>query len=362
MYQALKHYRQRIVKPVDVIKQPWLDLQRALLRGVYYLLHTRIKSRPYPESVDKILLVRRNRLGDAVNSTPLIVGLRQSYPQLRIHVLANPYNRVVFEHTPGVDCVHVIDEYWGLGKFSLFCHPLLQALRREQFDLVIGLGGYSSVLAQLVYWVKGRYNVGMASKKGGLYDLLYDLGLPDSGRGNGHHVDDMAAIIRAAGLSLPQQLPYTTLSRPHQPQGRWLALCPDVKRNASRYPLQSYARLVETVLQRGWVDRVCLFTDKPDSPYRQLEQSGAQWCATASVQEFMDQVSRCRWAVSAEGGGAHIIGALGLDLLVLSGMGHQQYWRPYVEHVRVIDHAEGIASVPVEDILQVLGELIQFQS
>lgn len=345
-------YKGRIKKPVDIIKQPWLDFERLISLGIYKLMKSRKKSRPCPGDLKKILLIRRNRLGDAVNVLPIIEGIKQCQPDTQIHVLANQYNAVVFEHSGAVDKVHVIDEKWLLGKLTLFMHPVLLQLSKENFDLVIGLGGYSSVLAQLVFWVKGRYNVGPVSKKGTFYDLVFDLGVAESfDRDGKHHVDDMAYIVRQTRLNLPEKLPYTKLLRPRQARPGWLALCPDVKRKESRYPLSYYQQLVEMVLANHEVERILLFTESPDSEYRQLENFGAQWQATASVEQFIQAVSECQWAITAEGGGAHLAGALGLGLVVISGMGHQNYWRPYAEQVRVLEVKNAVSQIPPEAVL-----------
>lgn len=338
-------YSDRIKKPIDIVKQPWLDCERAVCRVIYRLLKSSVNPRPYPDSVKKLLLIRRNRLGDAVNVLPVIDGIKQYRPDLEIHVLANHYNAEIFRHNAHVDQLHVIDEKWRLGKFSLFCHPVLKALRQETFDLVIGLGGYSSVLAQLVYWVKGRYNIGVVSKKGTFYDFCYDLGLVEQAREDKHHVDDMAYIVRSAGLQLPDILPFARMRIDSIRQKKCLAICPDVKRTESRYPVEFYARAVEELLQAKDIEQAVLFTSSPNSPYRNLEKSGVRWCPTSNVAEFVREVAKCEWAISAEGGSAHIAGALGLGVVVLSGMGHQNYWRPYAEHVEILENKQGVIRI-----------------
>ena len=353
-------YKGRIKKPIDIIKQPWLDFERLISLGIYKLMKRRKKTRSCSGNFKKILLVRRNRLGDAVNILPIIEGIKQCQPNMQIHVLANQYNAVVFEHSGAVDKVHVIDEKWLLGKLTLFMHPVLLQLRKEDFDLVIGVGGYSSVLAQLVFWVKGRYNVGPVSKKGTFYDLVFDLGVAESiGRDSKHHVDDMAYIVRQTRLNLPEKLPFTKLVRPRPACPGWLALCPDVKRKESRYPLSHYQQLVEILLANHEVEKILLFTESPDSEYRQLENFGAEWQATSNVEDFIQSISVCQWAITAEGGGAHIAGALGLGLVVISGMGHQNYWRPYAERVRVLDVKNTVSQIPPEAVAAEFRELKQ---
>lgn len=344
-------YKGRIKKPIDILKQPWLDFERLISLGIYKLIKSRVKSRNCPDELKKILLIRRNRLGDAVNILPIIEGIKQCQPDTQIHVLGNQYNAVVFEYSGAVDKVHVINEKWLLGKLTLFMHPVLLQLREENFDLVIGVGGYSSVLAQLVFWIKGQYNVGPVSKKGTFYDLVFDLGIAESfDRDSKHHVDDMAHIVRQTRLNLPEKLPYTKLLRPRPACPGWLALCPDVKRKESRYPLSYYQQLVEILLVNHEVERILLFTESPASEYRQLENFGAQWQATSNVEDFIESISVCQWAITAEGGGAHIAGALGLGLVVISGMGHQNYWRPYAEQVRVLDVKNAVSQIPPEAV------------
>ncbi len=296
-------------------------------------------------------------MGDAVNVLPIIEAIKSQQSDVEIHVLANQYNQVIFQYSPYVDKVHVMNEKWGLGKITLFMHPLLLKLREENFDLVIGLGGYSSVLAQLVAWVKGKYNVGPVSKKGTLYDLIFDLGVEEFDAVGKHHVDDMAYIVRQTKLKLPNALPYTKLLRPNPPQQKWLAICPDVKRKESRYPIGQYGQVIVSLLRDKLVDKILLFTEGPQSEYRQLEGYGAEWCNTRSVEEFIQEVSKCQWAITAEGGSAHITGALGMGLVVISGMGHQAYWRPYAEHVRILEQKNAVSEIEPDAIVAEIRDL-----
>ncbi len=345
-------YLSRIKKPIDVIKQPWLDFWRVLSHLIYQNLNKKTSIRKYPDKVNKILLIRRNRLGDAVNVLPLIESIRQNHPHIEIHVLANTYNAVIFRHAHHINKIHEIDEKWGLGKISFFRHPVLLKLAQENFDLVIGVGGYSSVLAQLVFWIRGKYNVGPRSKSGTLYDLVFDTVLPASLINcNQHHVDDMARIISQAKLSLSKPLPYVKLIRPNSPNPKWLALCPDTKRKESQYPIELYGEIVTTLVAKGALEKILLFTETPRSKYQKLVNSGAEYCPTNNVDDFIQHVSKCQLALTAEGGSAHITAALGLDVVVLSGVGNQSYWRPYAEHVTVLEKKNAINEIKVDDVI-----------
>ena len=51
----------------------------------------------------RILVVRRDNIGDLVCTTPLIRALRQRYPDARIDALVNSYNLPVVAHNPDLD-------------------------------------------------------------------------------------------------------------------------------------------------------------------------------------------------------------------------------------------------------------------
>jgi len=55
----------------------------------------------------KILVVRRDNIGDLVCTTPLLHGLRKKYPEAYIAVLASSYNVQVLDRNPDVDEVFV---------------------------------------------------------------------------------------------------------------------------------------------------------------------------------------------------------------------------------------------------------------
>lgn len=56
----------------------------------------------------KILLVRTDRVGDLVLTTPTIASFRRSWPDARVEIVVNEYTEPVMRHSPDVDAVHVL--------------------------------------------------------------------------------------------------------------------------------------------------------------------------------------------------------------------------------------------------------------
>ena len=91
----------------------------------------------------KILVVRRDNIGDLICTTPLIAALRQAYPSAYIAALVNSYNAPVLEGNADLDQVYVYSKYkhvrgeqprlaWVYSRLKL-----LWQLRRQQFDWAI---------------------------------------------------------------------------------------------------------------------------------------------------------------------------------------------------------------------------------
>lgn len=87
-----------------------------------------------------------------------------------------------------------------------------------------------------------------------------------------------------------------------------------------------------------------------------MEKHGAKWCPTGSVEAFIQEIGQCKWVITAEGG-AHVAGALGLGVILLSGMGHRAYWRPYARFVKILEQKDAINAIEPAVIVSAFGDL-----
>ena len=71
------------MRNIDFIKQPWLKLERFILHLCYLAIRKSVKSKAYPKHVAKILIIRRNRLGDSINVLPIIEAIKKNYPSIK---------------------------------------------------------------------------------------------------------------------------------------------------------------------------------------------------------------------------------------------------------------------------------------
>src|SRR4051812_5447341 len=96
----------------------------------------------------KILVIKRDKLGDLLLSTPMLSHLRSSLPDAEVHLLANSYNSWVVDGNPDIDRRWVYERVRESGRirFLAAVRSLLQtyALRRQRFDWVIVANGEDS--------------------------------------------------------------------------------------------------------------------------------------------------------------------------------------------------------------------------
>jgi len=320
------------------------------------MLNRFAKERQPPKKINKILLIRRNRLGDAINLLPIIEMIRKKYPLLKICVLAETYNAEIFRYSKHIDKIYALNENsWG-GRNFFFLNPVVRAARKENFDLAIAFGGYTSTLAKLVYWIKPKYSAGVISNKGFFFDLVYDKKIKPSSNITSH-VEDMAQVARASGLKIAKSIPYTYLEYTQRKNKKWLAICPDVDRAESQYPIDQYGKIIKTLLKDKKIEKIILFIKNKNSPYMGLTKYGAQYMETNNLHGLIKQLATCNYAITAEGGSAHITAALGLSVCVISGTKNQSYWKP---HARGVKTLLGEKSVTEINYLSILKSIYSF--
>src|SRR5208283_5138589 len=95
---------------------------------------------------NNILIVRTDRIGDVVLTTPSIKAISRAYPNARISVLVTPMTYDLINGNPYVDEI-LVDYVQGRHKGLLGFLRLSRDIRRKSFDLAI------------IFHTKRRYNL-----------------------------------------------------------------------------------------------------------------------------------------------------------------------------------------------------------
>ncbi|MEN9656525.1 MAG: hypothetical protein RL311_1512, partial [Bacteroidota bacterium] len=172
-----------------------------------------------------------------------------------------------------------------------------------------------------------------------------------------YQIEEMAYLVKMAGLAIPKNLPYTNLKLLNRPNKNWLAICPDVMRKESQYPSNLYGKIIEKILKDKKFKKISFFTTDPKSQYKDLNKYGAEYIRTDNLKAFINALSKYQYVITAEGGSAHIAGALGLSVCVISGTKNQNYWKPHAKSVSVLVNPISVEKIKPELIIKALNKL-----
>ncbi|MGH9576685.1 MAG: glycosyltransferase family 9 protein, partial [Terriglobales bacterium] len=106
----------------------------------------------------KLLVVRRDNIGDLVLTTPILRALRSRFPAARIEAFVNSYNAPVLSGHPDVDRVHAYTKAKHLeaGAAANWVGRLRQvlALRAARFDhVIVATPGYQPRQVRFARWL-----------------------------------------------------------------------------------------------------------------------------------------------------------------------------------------------------------------
>jgi len=115
-----------------------------------------------------VLVIRPDRLGDVVLSTPVYASIKKSFPHLRVSALVSHSNVPILTNNPNVDEIISFDSK-ELGA-------IIKKIRHKKFDVVFTLNKKFSTTASLLALIsKAKYRVGYDHNE---TSWLYDLRLP----------------------------------------------------------------------------------------------------------------------------------------------------------------------------------------
>ena len=175
----------------------------------------------------RVLIVKRDKLGDLLLTTPVLRHLAHARPDVEIHLLANDYNAWVARGHPALTRTWTYPRVRDAGRLrplAAFAQLAITAsLRQQRFDAAIVMGGDESPRAIARAWLSGARRVvayvAESPRRRGVSD---PLPVP---RG-GHEVDRMLALLGPLDVPLPAVAPlphYAPPSQAAETAAAWLA-------------------------------------------------------------------------------------------------------------------------------------------
>jgi len=311
-----------------------------------------------PADAPRILVVRRDNIGDLVCTTPLLAALRQKFARAWIGALVNTYNAPVLEGNPDVDAVFAYEKLKhrssGLLPYLRSRLALVSELRKQRLDFAIVPAGAPQAL-----------KLARSLKPGRIVTRESDAGP--------HEVERTYALGGALGITgrpgpmrVYPHLQSVKLLQQQIGQGPFLAVHISARRPAQRWPRERYVALARKLAEER---KVMLLwspgaSDDPrhpgdDEAAQEIKKAcGALAVPTPDLRTLIAALSLAERVVCPDGGAMHLAAALGKPIVALFGDSPVERWRPWgVAHRVVQPQSKDLADLPLEPVLEACRSL-----
>lgn len=313
----------------------------------------------------RILILRRDNIGDLVCTTPLIEALRAQLPGVWLGALVTTYNAEVLAGNTALDEVFVYEKLKHRSG-SLLSHlrsriGQLSRLRGRNIDCVVVPAPSPQALKQARSLKPGRV-----------------IAAPSLVPSRQHEVERTYDVGRALGLTgrpgplrlYPDPQRRAELER-QIGAGPFVAIHISARRPAQRWPLERYAALAAGLSK---ATRVMLLwaPGAPDNPRHPGDDAAAAEVlrraggsgpalvpvATPDLKTLIAALSLAGQVICPDGGAMHLAAGLGKPVIALFGDSPVDRWRPWGVPYRVLrPDSRDLADLPLATVLEAVGDL-----
>jgi heptosyltransferase-3 len=337
--------------------------------------------------MNRILVVRRDNIGDLVCTTPLLAALRTKFPQAWIGALVNSYNAPVLERNPRLDAVFAYIKLKHLGGEQGFFTALGRRLRdtlelrRRKLDCVIlATPGFSVRTLRLARLLAPAQVAGFSD--GSIAASSLDLPVPLSQVEGKHEVERVFALASVFGieseipaLELAAEPMETARFRKALPSGEGpvVAIHISARRPAQRWPAERFAQLAQ-YLHAAHGARIVLLWSPGGQGHSQHpgdDEKAAQIAQalggnpfflayrTTHLQQLIAALGACDLVVCSDGGALHLAAALRRPIVCFFGDSPVERWAPWGVPHRVLRPASrNVADLSVDEAAGATASLL----
>lgn len=315
-----------------------------------------ISSLPDLTSSPSILLIRPDRIGDAIISTPIIQLLRKRFPQATIGLLLGAKNAAVAELIPEINRTYVLPVS-VVGAWNV-----VRAIRRDRYDVVINLTVKDSASAAAIAGLsKGKCKIGFAGQSAAIYD--FTILQPTEPL---HIVRETSLLLSPFGISPIGQQPTRDSERLRIQLGqehyasRMVVLNISGSEPAKYWGTEHFITLCDMLQQRGIeVSIACKPEDEELAKQIVAGSNGKFIPSTRSFVQFATHLAEAALIVTPDTSIVHLSAALGKPTVVLAAnASHIAAWQPWGILFRMIDGNGDLTNIPAHKVLTAIVELL----
>jgi len=329
------------------------------------------------ERPGKVLVIRQhNQMGDMILAIPAFRAIRESIPGVEIGVISSSLNRDVLVNNPYIDRLYLYDK-----RNVLSFAPLLRAIRRERYDMVIVLHtvSFSFTSVALAVLSGARIRIGSTSRAVGdsLTGSYLNLTLPLP---SDEELDAMTETehnlypLRAIGVDTDDLSP---LIVPKSENESWaqrfdtdnwekafvrLAVHPGAGKAENIWPPENHAAVVNQLNRRTAVSLVVVEGPRDTesvAAFLGACEVGATVLRQRGIGDVAALLKRADLVICNDTGVMHVAAAVGATTLAVFGPTDPERWAPRARDLRIIRAPGGrLTDLSPERVAQRAAEIL----
>ncbi len=335
---------------------------------------------PSPKTFKNILIVRTDRIGDVVLTTPSIKALRQAYPAARISVLVTPATFDLVNGNPYVDEI-LVDDRAGRHKGLFGFSRLVRELRLKKFDLAV------------IYHTKRRYNsacymAGIPCRlgyKNNKFGFLLTHPIKDTrSLGAKHEAAYCMDVLKAVGIEnndldmlVPMQKEaeawaLSWMLENNLKPNEFIAIHPGSSDPAKCWPTENFAKLMDHLAERYPLKIVLIGSPQTATVAAAILQQARlapqflNLTGKTSLAQTISLLRRARLLISNDSGPVHVAAGVGTGVISLflrnqPGINSER-WKPLGPKSFILDNKLQPGAISVENVLELAEQVFQKNS
>jgi ADP-heptose:LPS heptosyltransferase len=337
-----------------------------------------------PDGAPRILVVRRDNIGDLVCTTPLLTALRERFTGGWLAVLANSYNAPILAGHPDLDAVYAyrkgkhVDA--GLMALAVERIGLVRNIRRRRLDsVVLATTAYQPRTLLLARLLAPEHIVGFVEEAA---PRAIDRPVSLEGSEGEHEVERAFRLARAFGIEGPPPPLRIAVDAGEAARVRaalaasGFAAAPigihlSARKPSQRWPADRFVALMRALHERTGAAFMLFWSPGPaDHPQHPGDDEKANHVSDATrglpvlpwptheLPSLVAGIAACRAMVMSDGGAMHVAAALGKPIVCFFGKSDATRWRPWgVPHALIQRASLDVADIGVDDALAACDSL-----
>ncbi len=340
---------------------------------------------------NRILIVRTDRIGDVILSTPVIKALRSAFPESYISMMVRPYTKDIVEGNPYLNEVIVYDKdkkeksWLSSVKFAFM-------LRKKKFDLAVILHPINRV--NIMTFIAGiPQRVGYNRKFGFLLTkkILYAKHL-----GQRHELEYTLDVLRTIGIEPKDKSPFVPIRAESEKYiddllqknkvstyDKIIAIHPGASCASRIWPQDKYAKLADCLIDK-YNAKIIIISDEgqkdiTDKVLQNVRNSQGviDFTGKTSISQLTSFLRRARLLISNDSGPVHLATAVGTPVIAIFGRKEPGVaplrWKPVGQRDKFLQKDVGcrvclahnckngfncLKAIMVEDVLSCVDEIL----